>query len=62
MIARSDIRAEALRLQAGFMVAGAVPLEASILQPADFLLDLYGEDIRAWAYVNSDPLRGEQML
>ena len=62
MIARSDIRAEALRLQAGFVAAGAVPLETSILQPADLLLDLYGEDIRARAYVTSDPLRGEQML
>ena len=45
MIARSDIRAEALRLQARFVAAGAVPLETSILQPADLLLDLYGEDI-----------------
>ncbi|MDC3265334.1 hypothetical protein OAU61_04555, partial [Planktomarina temperata] len=35
---------------------------ADILQPADVLLDLYGEDIRARAYVTSDPLRGEQML
>ena len=26
------------------------------------LLDLYGEDIRARAYVTSDALRGEQML
>ena len=25
-------------------------------------MDLYGEDIRARAYVTSDPLRGEQML
>ena len=62
MIAGSDIRAEALRLQAGFIDAGAVVLETSILQPADLLLDLYGEDIRARAYVTSDPLRGEQML
>ena len=62
MIAEADIRAEALRLQAGFIGAGAVPLQTSILQPADLLLDLYGEDIRARAYVTSDPLRGEQML
>jgi len=40
MIAGSDIRAEALRLQAGFIDAGAVVLETSILQPADLLLDL----------------------
>jgi ATP phosphoribosyltransferase regulatory subunit len=32
------------------------------LQPAETLLDLYGEDIRARAYVTSDALRGEQML
>ena len=62
MIAGSDIRAEALRLQAGFINAGAVVLETSILQPADLLLDLYGEDIRARAYVTSDAVRGEQML
>ena len=42
--------------------AGAVPVEADILQPAETLLDLYGEDIRARAYVTHDPLRGEMML
>lgn len=45
-----------------FETAGAVPVEAAILQPAEVLLDLYGEDIRARAYVTSDALRGEQML
>ncbi|OYW49290.1 MAG: ATP phosphoribosyltransferase regulatory subunit, partial [Rhodobacterales bacterium 12-65-15] len=29
---------------------------------ADTLLDLYGEDIRARAYVTQDPIRGEMML
>lgn len=62
MIAVADIRAEALRLQGLFIRAGAAVLETSILQPADLLLDVYGEDIRARAYVTSDPLRGEQML
>ena len=57
-----DISSEARRLQASFVAAGAVPLETSVLQSADSLLDLYGEDIRARAYVTSDPLRGEQML
>lgn len=33
-----------------------------MLQSAELLLDLYGEDIRARAYVTSDALRGEQML
>lgn len=55
-------RSEAARLLAAFKAAGAVPVEAAILQPADTLLDLYGEEIRARAYVTSDPPRGEQML
>ncbi|SDJ33682.1 ATP phosphoribosyltransferase regulatory subunit [Lutimaribacter saemankumensis] len=53
---------EAARLREMFTQAGAVPVECSILQPADTLLDLYGEDIRGRAYVTSDALRGEQML
>ncbi len=55
-------RTEAARLMDLFTAAGAVPVEAAILQPADILLDLYGEDIRARAYVTHDPLRGEMML
>ena len=47
---------------AHFQAAGAVAVEADILQPADVLLDLYGEDIRARAYVTHDPVRGELML
>jgi ATP phosphoribosyltransferase regulatory subunit len=53
---------EAARIMALFQSAGAVPVEADILQPAATLLDLYGEDIRARAYVTSDTLRGELML
>ncbi|MEO0752555.1 MAG: ATP phosphoribosyltransferase regulatory subunit [Pseudomonadota bacterium] len=56
------IRAEAARLMQRFQKAGATPVEAAILQPAEILLDLYGEDIRGRAYVTSDALRGEQML
>ncbi len=56
------IKAEAARLRGIFEAAGATPVEPPILQPADTLLDLYGEDIRARAYVTSDALRGEQML
>jgi len=52
----------AARLRAGFESAGAEVIEPPILQPAEALLDLYGEDIRARAYVTSDALRGEQML
>lgn len=59
---RAAIRAEAARLRQIFEAGGAVPVEAGILLPADTLLDLYGEDIRARAYVTSDALRGEQML
>lgn len=59
---RAAIRAEAARLRAKFEAAGAQPVETSVLQPAEVLLDLYGEDIRARAYVTSDALRGEQML
>ena len=53
---------KAAGIQTLFQQAGAATVEAAILQPAETLLDLYGEDIRARAYVTSDPLRGEQML
>jgi ATP phosphoribosyltransferase regulatory subunit len=58
----AETRAEAARLFDAFRAAGAMPVEADILQPADVLLDLYGEDIRARAYVTQDPVRGELML
>lgn len=61
-VSRAVIRAEAARLRGIFEAAGAQVVETAILQPADTLLDLYGEDIRARAYVTSDPLKGEQML
>ena len=62
MPSKAEVRAEAERLQAAFLDAGAVVFETDILLPADTLLDLYGEDIRARAYVTYDPLNGEQML
>lgn len=62
MVSRTETRAEALRLRRLFEQAGATAIEADILQPAEVLLDLYGEDIRGRAYVTSDALRGEQML
>lgn len=37
-------------------------LDPPALQPADLLLDLYGEDVRARAYVTEDPAEGEMML
>ena len=62
MTAKAAIKAEGERLLQAFLQAGAVPVEADILQPAGTLLDLYGEDIRARAYVTDDPFRGEMML
>ncbi len=62
MQSKTAIRAEAARLQRLFEGAGAQVVETNILQPADILLDLYGEDIRARAFVTHDPSRGEQML
>lgn len=62
MASKGEARAEAARLMAAFRAAGAAPVETDILQPAEVLLDLYGEDIRARAYVTNDPLRGEMML
>lgn len=59
---KADIRAEAERFFAAFQAAGALPVEADILLPAETLLDLYGEDIRARAYITQDPLRGEMVL
>ncbi|MCL3881043.1 ATP phosphoribosyltransferase regulatory subunit [Marivita sp. GX14005] len=58
----ADIRTEAARLCAIFEDAGAVPVDCPILQQAETLLDLYGEDIRARTYVTRDPSRGEMML
>lgn len=54
--------AVAERLAADFRAAGGQPVATDILQPAATLLDLYGEDIRARAYVTHDPVAGELML
>ncbi|WP_423211128.1 ATP phosphoribosyltransferase regulatory subunit [Paracoccus yeei] len=50
------------QILAAFRAAGAVEVAPDILLPAETLLDLYGEDIRARAYVTQDPIRGEMML
>lgn len=55
-------REEVMRLIGLFEAAGALRVGADVLQPAGALLDLYGEEIRARAYVTHDPLRGELML
>jgi ATP phosphoribosyltransferase regulatory subunit len=62
MTQKPATRAEAERLFAALQSAGAIPVETDLLQPAETLLDLYGEDIRARAYTTTDPLRGEMML
>jgi len=62
MTPKTAIRAEAEALYASIAATGAVPVEADLLLPAETLLDLYGEDIRARAYVTHDPVRGEMML
>lgn len=55
----SDLRR---RIAERFAAAGAERVEPETLQPADLLLDLYGEDIRARAYVVNDPVEGELFL
>ncbi|SIS60137.1 ATP phosphoribosyltransferase regulatory subunit [Roseivivax lentus] len=55
-------RDRAMMLRDGFAGQGAEVIDCAILQPAETLLDLYGEDIRARAYVTQDPARGERML
>ena len=62
MTDKSDIRGEADRLRGLFEAQGAEVFETDVLQPAGALLDLYGEDIRARAFVTQDPLQGEMML
>lgn len=59
---KSEVLAEAARLKALFTEKGAAPVDMEVLLPAEVLLDLYGEDIRARAYVTDDPARGEMML
>tara|TARA_R110002096_G_scaffold119038_7_gene257785 strand:- start:4820 stop:5905 length:1086 start_codon:yes stop_codon:yes gene_type:complete len=59
---RAAVRAEAARLEQVFIDAGALRIEADSLLPAETLLDLYGEDIRARAYVTNDPVMGERMM
>ncbi|MFT4014542.1 MAG: ATP phosphoribosyltransferase regulatory subunit [Paracoccus sp. (in: a-proteobacteria)] len=50
------------QILAAFRAAGAKEVAPDLLLPAETLLDLYGEDIRARAYVTQDPIRGEVML
>lgn len=62
MTDKARIRGEAQRFADYFAASGARMFETDILQPAETLLDLYGEDIRHRAFVTHDPIRGEMML
>jgi ATP phosphoribosyltransferase regulatory subunit len=62
MAGKAQARSTGARILAAFAASGAVEIAPDILQPAEALLDLYGEDIRARAYVTADPIRGELML
>lgn len=62
MTGKAATRALADAARSSFEAAGAAVVEADILQPGADLLDLYGEDIRARAYVVHDPVQGEMML
>ena len=53
---------EAQRLLDAFLGLGAVAFHTDILQPAETLLDLYGEDIRGRAFVTQDSSHNELML
>ncbi|OCX66633.1 ATP phosphoribosyltransferase regulatory subunit [Thioclava sp. SK-1] len=62
MATKAQARITGRRLLQSFAAAGAQEIEPDIMQPAEVLLDLYGEDIRARAYVTQDPTCGEMML
>jgi ATP phosphoribosyltransferase regulatory subunit len=56
------LKRECRRLMALFAEAGAEEVDPGVLLPADSLLDLYGEDIRARAYVTHEPGEGDLMV
>ncbi len=53
---------EAARLFQVMQQGGAQAVDAPVLLPSETLLDLYGEDLRARAYVTNDPEQGEMMM
>ncbi|MFV0473588.1 MAG: ATP phosphoribosyltransferase regulatory subunit [Pikeienuella sp.] len=57
-----ELSALRARIMAQLAEAGAARVEPETLQPADLLLDLYGEDIRARAFIVQDPAAGELAL
>lgn len=57
-----DIENEASRHFEFFRERGACRVETGVLLDASAMLDLYGEDIRARAYVIDDPIAGALMM
>ncbi|MFV0408952.1 MAG: ATP phosphoribosyltransferase regulatory subunit [Paracoccus sp. (in: a-proteobacteria)] len=62
MVSKATKQAIGQNLIAAFIEAGATEVAPDILLDAGTLLDLYGEDIRARAYLSHDPVRGELVL
>lgn len=62
MIPRTAKAAVGRRILDAFTAAGAGEVAPDVLMPSATLLDLYGEDIRARAYLTTDPVRGEVVL
>lgn len=58
----SALAAERARIADVFAAAGAERVEPAALQPAELLLNLYGEDIRGRAYITEDPVDGALVL
>ncbi|MFO1144261.1 MAG: ATP phosphoribosyltransferase regulatory subunit [Amaricoccus sp.] len=54
------LEAEVARILTALGATGAMRVEPAALQPADVLLDLYGEDVRARAFVTGDD--GAEMM
>ena len=51
------LEAEVGRILTALGATGATRVEPAALQPAEMLLDLYGEDVRARAFVTGDEAR-----
>ncbi|MEM1276631.1 MAG: ATP phosphoribosyltransferase regulatory subunit [Pseudomonadota bacterium] len=59
--ALAEIKGMLVTLSTLFTDAGFEPLQPAHLFPAETLLDLYGEDIRARAFLFPDPVQGDEM-
>ena len=55
------LRESTERLSAGFAATGYTPIDVPNLFEAERLLDVYGEDIRARAFLMSDPENGAEL-